>query len=361
MFTRKILPPVSAALACVALAALAQMPTPLAPGVTIVLPPRVVANAQASVAVLGLDGHLVPNITAQISAAPVAITGRPGAQPAAQLAPQYVTTDATGRAAFTAPPSGAVIVQAAGASAAALVDPSLPPPNATVAIAPAVSLRDRFSLCGAGFSGNAADDRATANGDAMFVLAASPECLVVLAQSRTLYGPAKIEVDSGAGHVSTATSLVALDFSPPDPPLMPGKESALIVRADGTSAPLRLVIENRSPGVLTFVGGDMQQGRTTGGNPNQAQVKAKAIRSGDFSFDARLLPAPDPASAARYLGLAAAAAAKNQRGKLNKLSSQLAHNPKDTARAARDLDRIAVAIPPGPLRTLLDAARTCLQ
>src|SRR5262245_18756053 len=82
------------------------------PGVTIVLPPRLSAGAPATLAVLGFDGHLAPNVTVQIGS-----VGH---------VDQYVTTDATGRAAFTTPGAaaggGALIAQAAGSSAAALID-----------------------------------------------------------------------------------------------------------------------------------------------------------------------------------------------------------------------------------------------
>jgi hypothetical protein len=342
------------ALAALAAPLCAQVPAAApAPGVTIVLPPRVVGGAPATLAVLGLDGHLVPNITVQISTvqSDIAPVG----------ARQYATTDATGRATFTAPSAGAVIAQAAGASAAAIVDASAPAAaNQPLSIAPAVSLRDRFAICGSGFSGNASANRVTANGDATFVLAASPECVVALPQPRTLYGAAKIEIESGGTHASATTSLVALDFLPPNPPLVPGQESSLTVRAEGTADALRIVVENRSPDALSFIGGDMQEQQTSGGASNQAQVNVKAIRSGDFSFRARLLPAPDPGAAVRYLSLAADAAPKSQRGQLKKISTQLSRSAKDSAKALRDLDRIAAAIPPGPLRTLLDAARSSL-
>jgi len=333
------------AIAVASLRLSAQVPA-LVPGVTIVLPPRLLANSPATLAVLGTDGHLVPNTTVQISNG------------------QYVTTDATGRALFTAPANGAFIAQVAGASAAALVDAAPPPTTAAhPSVAPAVSVRDRFPICGSGFLGQATANHVKINGDAAFILAASPECLVVLPQSRTLYGTAKIEIQSADVHTSATTALVALDFFPPKPPLVPGKESALTVRADGTDAPLRVIVENRSPGILRFIGGDTQERRTSGGNPNYATVTVKAIRSGDFSFYAHILPTRDPASAARYLNLAAAVAVapKRRQSALKKLAAQVAREPDNSAKALRELDSIASTTLPGPLRTLLDAARSCLQ
>ena len=84
-------------------------------------------------------------------------------------------------------------------------------------------------------------------------------------------------------------TLVSLEFAPPSPPLQPGKKSFLAVNARGSDQPLRLVIENETPGVLAFRHGDSQELRTTGGAENVAEVEVQAIRSGDFSFHARVL------------------------------------------------------------------------
>ncbi len=67
------------------------------------------------------------------------------------------------------------------------------------------------------------------------------------------------------------------------------------VRVQGSEQRLHLVVENETPGVLRFLSGDLQEVVTGGGPQNFALLKVETIRAGDFSFHARLLPAPDPA------------------------------------------------------------------
>jgi hypothetical protein len=315
--------------------------------VSIILPPRLLSNASATLAILGSDGHLAPGVTVDIGNG------------------QRVTTDATGRASFTAPPDGAFIATASGVSAASLVDAA--PPAASqgsapaVVVAPDVSQHDRFAICGgSGFRGDVAADSVTINGDPAFVLAASPLCVVVLPQARTLAGRARIEIDAAGARSSGVTTLVALDFVPPKPPLLPGRKGKLYVRAEGTTDPLRIVTENHSPDVIEFTRGETQELRTSGGAQNQAPIQVQAIRSGDFSFHARILAPPDPASAARYLEIAEGIAPKSAQKPLREIVEELTRHPRDSAKAAAALGHIASSSQPGALRALLDAARSAL-
>ena len=313
--------------------------------VTIVLPPRLLANQAATLAILGPDGHLAAGV-------PVDIGGG-----------QHVTTDATGRATFIAPPDGALVATTQGVSASALVDaassrPAEPAVSATVT--PDVSQHDRFVICGSGFSGNVAADTVTVNGDAAFVLAASPVCVVVLPQSRTLAGPARIEIDALGTRATASTSLIALDFVPPKPPLLPGGKGKLFVRAEGTGDPLQLTIENRSPDVIRFMRGDVQQVPTSGGTQNQAAIQVQAIRSGDFSFRVRIVPPADLAAASRYLEIAESVAPKNIRDELRTIASALARHPRDAEKAHAALEKLGNASPAGSLRTLIEAAGDAL-
>jgi hypothetical protein len=312
-----------------------------APAVSIVLPSHLLANAPAMLAVLGADGHLAPGISVD--------TGN-GA---------HVTTNATGRATFIAPAAGVFIANVSGVSAAALVD-AAPAQSATLSVPPAVSEHDRFAVCGSGFSGDIAKDSVTINGDTAFIIAASPECLVALPQSRTLIGAAKIEIDSTGAPLTVTTDLVALDFLPPNPPLLPGHKGKLFVRAEGTSAALAIVVENASPDVIHFHRGERQQLRTSGGGQNMVPIEVQAIRSGDFSFDARILTAPDSADALRYIEAAAAVAPNQMQRNLQRIAANLTRHPGDTRKTRNALDRLANTLPPGTLRTLVDSARASL-
>jgi hypothetical protein len=319
---------------------------PASSGVTIVLPPKVVAGGQATLAVLGADGKLAPSVTVELEDNP------------------SVRTDRTGRGFFQVSSpgsSGALLAKVSADSAAALVDPT-PSADAAqdLAIAPAVSLRDHFSICGSGFAGDADANRVNINGAPALVLAASPECLVVLPAADASPGPAMISVEAAGRKWTANTSLVSLAFESPDPPLLPDQRGRLTVRVQGSQLPLRIVIENKTPDVLRFLRGDQQELVTGGGPQNFAVIEVQAIRSGDFSLRARLEPQPDADAARRFLQAAAALAPEDLRRELQKLTGKLANHPRNFRRIERKLDEILAAAPPGDFRALLGAARAAL-
>jgi hypothetical protein len=312
--------------------------------VTIVLPPIVVAGHPATLAVFGADGRLASGVTIDI--------GRG----------ERVTTDATGRAAFTAPPDGSfVLAKSSGAASAALMDADAPSGNGQkIDVPPVISLRDRFSICGGAFRGDADANRVKINGERALILGASPECLVVLPGPKASPGAAVITVQTGEAQWTAATTLVSLEFDPPQPALMPGKKSKLVVRAKGLDQPLRIVVENQTPGVLRFDRGDTQELRTSGGENNFAAIQVQAIRSGDFSFQARLVSAPNLANAERYLQAAEPLAPKDLRHRLKDMAARLERHPKDSEKVRLQLDRVVSSTIGGDLRTLLEAAEAAL-
>ena len=99
---------------------------------------------------------------------------------------------------------------------------------------------------------------------------------------------------------------------------------------------------------------------TSGGQQNIAHAEAQAIRSGDFSFDAKLLPAPDETAARQYLEAAAALAPKGLQWDIHRLEKQLARHPRDFEGVRRGLDGIIADTTAGDIRTLLAAARAAL-
>lgn len=337
-------------------AALGAQNTPSsAPAVTIVLPSKVMAGHAATLSVLGADGKLTPGVAVELSNG------------------QTVTTDSTGRAVFNAPPSPAVLIaHSSGVAAVALVDPATAASEpSSVSLPPVVSTDGFFRICAASLEGHADADRVTMNGQPALVLAASPECLQVLPPLHAAVGPAAISVEAPGVKWKASTTLVSLGFEPPQPTLRPGQKGTLIVRLRGSQEKLSLMIENRSPEVLHFFRGDAQQLRTSGGQQNSGEVKVQAIRSGDFSFHAFLVSAPNPAAASRYLEAAAALApasspdqladSVNRQQQLLKLSTELIAHPHDSAKVARALDEILAHAPAGgDFRALLDAARAAL-
>lgn len=315
--------------------------------VTIVLPPKVVAGRPATLAILGADGRLAPNVTVAISEG------------------QSLKTDATGRAFFTAPATpGVLFAEASGASVVALVDET-PAPNTQaakedLALAPVISLRDRFPICGGGFRGDADANRVTMNGDRALIVASSPECLVVLPSPRAVPGVAKLTVDSSGTQRNATTTLVSLQFEAPQTAPVPGQRGDLTVHVEGSDAPLDLTIQNETPGVLEFLKGDTQEVRTTGGSRNIAQVQIAAVRSGDYSFNARLIPLPDISAAVQYLRAAVPLAPKALQHRVNDAAGRVATHPRDREKVRQDLERMISTTIPGHFRTLLEAARMAI-
>ena len=315
--------------------------------VTIVMPPKVVAGHPATLAILGADGRLAQNVSVVIGEG------------------QTLKTDATGRASFTAPATpGILFAEASGASAVTLIDESPVPGAQTakeeLAVAAVISLKDRFTICGGGFRGDADANRVTMNGDRALVVASSPECLVVLPSPRATPGAAKLTVDSAGSDRNTTTTLVSLQFEAPQIAPVPGERSNLTVHVEGTDAALNVTIQNETPGVLEFLKGDTQEVRTTGGSRNVAEVQISAIRSGDYSFSARLIPSPDLAAAVRYLRAAGPLAPKTLRHRVNDAASRLATHPKDREKVRLDLAKMISNTIAGHLRVLLEAAQAAI-
>ncbi|MGH9712351.1 MAG: hypothetical protein ACRD5M_03525 [Candidatus Acidiferrales bacterium] len=312
--------------------------------VTIVLPTQVTAGRAATLAVFGADGKLASGVVVEIAK------------------DQKVTTDTTGRAAFTAPSEGSFfIAKSSGRAAAALVDPVDPAADSqTIRVAPLISVKDSFSICGRGFRGEADANKVKINEERALILAASPECLIVLPGPKVAPGTATISVQTGEAHWTATTTVVSLEFESPQPALMPEKKSKLVVRADGSDQPLWIVAENQTPGVLEFLRGDVQKLRTSGGARNFTAIDVRAIRSGAYSFHARLVPASDPAIAERYLRAAEVPAPKELQHRLGGLAGRLALHPRDAQKVQREVERILSTTIAGDFRTLLESADAAL-
>jgi hypothetical protein len=308
--------------------------------VKIVLPPRLMAGHPATLAVFGADGKL---------AAGAMVTLGDG---------QALTTDRTGRAVFTVPTSGDyLLAKGAGSSVAALIDPAAgaSEPKETT-LPPFVSTRDRFWVCSPSLRGDAYADSVHINDEPALVLAASSECLVALPGQKTMPGPAKISVESPGTQVTASTILVSLDFDAPQPALLPEAKSRLNVRVHGSDQRLGIMVENETPGVLRFVRGDTQELLTTGGPENGAALEVRAVRVGDYSFRARLLPATDLVIAQRYLRAALPMAPRDLQSAIQGYSRRLERHPGDSQVVRAGLGVILRQTISGDFRTLLNSA-----
>ena len=312
---------------------------------TIVLPPKLMAGHPATLAVLGVDGKLAPGVNVELSDG------------------QAITTDRTGRSVFHVPATGDyLLAKASGSEAAALIDPAVAQSEpSAAALPPIVSLRDRFWICGSGLRGNADEDRVKINGQPALVLASSPICVVVLPGPSAEPGPTALLVEAPGVQWRATTTLVALEFAPPHPPLNPGQQGELVIRMHGSSEKLEIIAQNLTPGVLRFMRGDAQQLVTGGGAENFVTVKVQAISSGDFSFRARIVAPPDLPSAERYLRAAVPLAPKDAQRKLTELGRRLAEqHPPDISAVRAKIERLAKGTMAGDFQTLLEAAEAAL-
>ncbi|MGA7794037.1 MAG: IPT/TIG domain-containing protein [Candidatus Acidiferrales bacterium] len=272
------------------LAAAQQQPKPHSSPAprTIILPPKLVAGAPATLAVLDSQGRLLPNVTVELSG------GR------------NATTDTTGRAIFKAPDQpGTLVAKTSGvgvtASATVVASEDSAPhgapdgPSGAVHVGSyphAITIHDRFTLEGAGFRGAADSNHVYLNGDPCLVVASSPVSLVALPGPSVPIGDVTLHVAVGGVDAGQfPVSAVLLEFSGPTEAVNAGSTGKLIVHARGTTEPLLLEVRNGSPGVIQLSNGNVQRLKTSGGDENDAPVDVKFVTGGNYSVSARLLSA----------------------------------------------------------------------
>lgn len=252
----------------------------------IILPPRVVAGAQATLAVVDSQGRLMPNIAVELS------TG------------QNVTTDVTGRALFKAPEKpGKLDAKIFGQTISAFTSVVASEDSGhlsasegqqtggnVVSHPPFVAIHDRFTIEGTGFRGAADSNRVYLNGDPCLVVASSPVSLVALPGPSVPLGDVKLRVAvAGMDAGSFPVSAVMLEFSGPAEAVNAGSAGKLVLRVHGTTAPLTVEVRNGSPGVIHLTQGNVQRLETSGGDRNSAPVEVKFLTGGNYSVSARLL------------------------------------------------------------------------
>lgn len=282
----------------------------------------------------------------------------------------HATTDATGRATFTAPAEPGVLLarlaDGASASATVIAAPATPSASATLAEFPRILLLgDAFTLRGEGFRGEAEANRVTLGERSALVLAASPVALVVQPGAAAAPGAANLAVEvAGRKPVTAAVTLVELELSATKQQLAPRERGSLTVRVHGTEQRLFLEVRNLTPGVVTLARGNLHRAVSRGGAENTAEVKLRGRSAGDFSVRVRVIPAasgtPD-VEAARLQLLAAlpqapAADAPRWRKRVERVIRRLEKQPADYLRARDDLERLLAEYPEGDFGRMLEAA-----
>jgi hypothetical protein len=323
----------------------------------IIMPPRVVAGAEGTLAVLDSLGRLVPNVAVELSGG------------------QKTSTDVTGRAVFRAPDSPGTLHAAISghniAASAEVVSAEANGPDDSregaasgphvVSYPHTLAIRDRFTLEGSGFRAEADSNRVFLNGDQCLVVASSPVSLVVLPGAHTSVGDSTLHVTvAGADAGQFSVSVALLEFSGPSEAVDAGSTGELLVRARGTTRPLLLEIRNGSPAVIQLAKGNVQRLKTSGGGENVAPVGVKFVTGGNYSVSARLISeagdVPDLESARKRLAEAREIAPSDWSARIDEILSKIDRAPRDLPQIRAELRVMLDDKPAAPLASLLDSA-----
>jgi hypothetical protein len=323
----------------------------------IILPQKLVASAPATLAVVDVDGLLVPKVTVEISGG------------------QRVITDASGRAAFNAPKNSGMMaaqISPQGITAYAFVLAPSPAAATLGTPAPASTVRilsypkflsksDKFAMSGVGFRGEADTNRVFLGDQQSFVLASSPVSLVVFPGAHVSAGGTSLSVTiAGKGSVSIPVSVVQLDVMDSAVPTNAGARGTLAVHARGTEVPLAIEVVNKSPDVVQFPQGAVQRLTTSGGKNNFAQVTTKSLKEGDYVVTARLedivTGQADLDSARQELVSARLSATGKWPGRIDDVIKRFDKKSPNTAKIFEALEKLRRELPPSGPTTLVDIA-----
>jgi hypothetical protein len=256
---------------------------------SIVLPPLLVAEAPATIAVLDASGRLVPSVDVALSDG------------------HTVKTDATGRARLVVPAGAGELqarIQGGSIVATAPVEVRPTPPQIQVTdFPPVIDTRDQFAIFGERFQGDADENHVSLGSNAVLVLAASPAALVLLPAAETPLGSTQLRIEgNGPAPPPVDVTVVEIDAINPTGPLRIGEAATLIVRVRGTTQPLEVELGNWSPTVIKMLGptGGAAEGnstsldpnvrrvRTSGGENNEARIEIVPLAQGKFYIRAHL-------------------------------------------------------------------------
>ena len=314
---------------------------------TVVLPAKLIAGRPATLAVIGANGHLAPGVGVDISGG------------------GHLVTDAAGRATFTVPNApGVLLAKLSGvSSAAAVILAALPTGKVMLTGTPAIiSSRDRFTMLGSGFQGDADANHVEVGGKTALVLAASPVALVALASPGIPPGQQQLSVRSDTSVASTSTTLVDLSLETGGQAITPHQKTKLIVRVLGSDQPLIVEARNLTPGVVRFRGDNPQWIQTSGGADNTASIDIEGVQPGDFGFRVKLISnpvgSPDLQAAQQYLQAAEQVAPEEEKPRVEKCLSRL-RKPINLPKIRADIEKMLVR-QSSDFTILLIAARTSL-
>jgi hypothetical protein len=318
---------------------------------SIVLPKKLVTGQAASLAVLDAGGGLVPGARVEIEGG------------------GSLTTDASGRATFTAPGLAAntrsailvFILSGTAVKETATVLPAMPAPAAPVVqdSPPITSLSDRFSVTGAGFRGEVDGTGVLLGGKPAIVLAASPVEIVVLAPPLAAPGPTEMSIQVGEQKTAAIPiTLASLEISADKSTLAPKEQGVVRVRVIGTEQTMEVELRNATPQVVRLGEEDVLRLRTRGGKDNSGEATLAGVREGEFRLSARLLPlpsgAPNVEAARQKLAAARRAAQGAWAARLDVILERMEKHPEQALQIRDELEKLLASEPPGDLARLIE-------
>jgi hypothetical protein len=329
-----------------------EAPASAAPAVahsTIVLPPVLVAGKPATLAVLDAGGRPAANVT-------VSLGGE-----------VTLTTDATGRAALTAPDEQGVLRAAmpdgsAPTSATVIAAPAEERAGLNIELAPRMlMLRDRFTIRGSGFHGIADENQVLLAGQPAAVLAASPVALVVLPNPATALGETQLVVAAAGLSASTSpVGVISLELAADKAKGAPGEASEIRVTVRGTDRPVDFEVRVEPAGRIELAHGNPARGRTSGGEANRAVIPFKFEQPGEFALEVRRVPEPlglpDTEAARRELEEARRLAPAGWAKRVDHALKLVAEHPQDVAEARDAIEKMLAKKPEGEFGQHLEAA-----
>ena len=260
--------------------AVTQEPPPSPASARILLVPwRMVSGERATLAVLDVHGRLTPNVNVAFSNG------------------DKIRTDKTGRALYVAPLNAGVLFASISGRPGRVKTTVVPPEESAaagveVASAPrTASLRDRFTLIGGGFCGDADKNEVTIGGKSALVLASSPLALQVLPPMDLDPGPARVDLSCGKQSLGSFTvDFLSLELDADSSHLAPGQKRSMVVRVTGTAERVSLEARNLSTDVVQLTEGNPAKLLSSGGTENVAKFEIVGRNKGKILISIRLVP-----------------------------------------------------------------------
>lgn len=320
----------------------------------IVLPAKLAADKPATLAVLDSDGRLAPGVTVELSSGRKVVTNSAGqARFVADSAPGILSATVPG----TPVRASATVIASTGDSPSAVAIARCPR---------VITQNEHFPVTGFNFRGDVDLNRATINGQAAIVLAASPFALEISAGRDISLGAANLQIKvNGVAPAPVPLDVVALRVERRGASLAPGRKDDLVIRVDGSAQQLTLAVWNISSSVIALNGGNFQRVISRGGERNEAVLKVQGIREGAVSVSVRLVPtsagSADLSQSRAELQSAYQLASGDWGPRVAAAIERLSRDSQDTEAVRIDIEKMLGESPPAGMGRFLENAWIDLQ